>query len=34
VPTSVIVWDMREADQYLFGSSFKNNPTYLLLLER
>jgi len=34
VPTSVIVWDMREADQHVFGSSFKNNPTYLLPLER
>ncbi|HZR55419.1 MAG TPA: pyridoxamine 5'-phosphate oxidase family protein [Terriglobales bacterium] len=34
VPTSVIVWDMREADQHVFGSSFKNNPEYLLPLER
>jgi nitroimidazol reductase NimA-like FMN-containing flavoprotein (pyridoxamine 5'-phosphate oxidase superfamily) len=34
VPTSVIVWDMREADQHVFGDSFKNNPTYLLPLER
>jgi len=34
VPTSIIVWDMREADQHVFGSSFKNNPTYLLPLER
>ena len=33
-PTSVIVWDMREADQHVFGGSFKNNPTYLLALER
>ena len=34
VPTSVIVWDMREADEQVFGGSFKNNPTYLLPLER
>jgi len=34
VPTSVIVWDMREADEHIFSSSFKNNPTYLLPLER
>jgi len=34
VPTSVIVWDMREADQHVFGGSFKNNPTYLLPPER
>jgi nitroimidazol reductase NimA-like FMN-containing flavoprotein (pyridoxamine 5'-phosphate oxidase superfamily) len=34
VPSSVIVWDMREADQHVFGGSFKNNPTYLLPLER
>jgi PPOX class probable F420-dependent enzyme len=34
VPTSVIVWDMREADQHVFGGSFKNNPTYLLPLQR
>jgi PPOX class probable F420-dependent enzyme len=34
VPTSVIVWDMREADEHVFSSSFKNNPTYLLPLER
>ena len=33
-PTSVIVWDMREADQHVFDGSFKNNPTYLLPLER
>lgn len=26
VPTSVIVWDMREADQHVFGGSFNNNP--------
>jgi PPOX class probable F420-dependent enzyme len=34
VPTSVIVWDMREADEHVFGGSFKNNPTYLLPIER
>lgn len=34
VPTSAIVWDMREADQHIFGGSFKNNPAYLLPLER
>ncbi len=34
VPTSVILWEMREADQHVFGSSFKNNPTFLLPLER
>jgi nitroimidazol reductase NimA-like FMN-containing flavoprotein (pyridoxamine 5'-phosphate oxidase superfamily) len=33
-PVSVIAWDMREADQHFFGGAFKNNPTYLLPLER
>lgn len=33
-PASVIVWDMRDADQHVFGGSFKNNPTYLLPPER
>jgi len=33
-PTSVIAWDMREADQQVFGGAFKNNPAYLLSLER
>lgn len=33
-PTSVIAWDMREADRQAFGGSFKNNPDYLLPLER
>jgi len=33
-PTSVIVWDMREADQHVFDSAFKKNPTYLLPVER
>ncbi|HLK32512.1 MAG TPA: pyridoxamine 5'-phosphate oxidase family protein [Terriglobales bacterium] len=34
MPTSVIAWDMREADQQAFGGSFKKNPAYLLPLER
>lgn len=34
VPASVIAWDMRQADQQVFASAFKNNPTYLLPLER
>jgi len=34
VPASVIAWDMREADQHVFGGAFKNNPSYLLPLER
>jgi len=33
-PDSVIAWDMREADRQVFGSAFRNNPTYLLPLER
>lgn len=33
-PASVIAWDMRQADQQVFGSAFKNNPAYLLPLER
>lgn len=33
-PESVIAWDMREADQHVFGWAFKNNPAYLLPLER
>ena len=33
-PTSVIAWDMREADQQAFGGSFKRNPAYLLQVER
>lgn len=33
-PESVIVWDMRQADQQVFGGAFKNNPAYLLPLER
>lgn len=34
IPVSVISWDMRVADVQVFGGSFKNNPTYLLPLER
>jgi PPOX class probable F420-dependent enzyme len=33
-PASVIAWDMRQADQHFFGGAFKNNPSYLLPLER
>jgi general stress protein 26 len=33
-PASVISWDMREADQHVFGGAFKSNPSYLLPLER
>jgi hypothetical protein len=33
-PESVIFWDMRDADQQVFGGAFKNNPTYLLPLAR
>jgi general stress protein 26 len=33
-PVSVIAWDMRQADQQVFGGAFKNNPSYLLPLER
>ncbi len=33
-PSSIIAWDMREADRQVFGSAFKNNPTYLLPLQR
>jgi len=33
-PGSMIAWDMRQADQQVFGGAFKNNPTYLLPLER
>lgn len=33
-PTSVITWDMREADRQVFGSAFERNPGYLLELER
>jgi general stress protein 26 len=33
-PLSVISWDMRVADAQVFGGSFKNNPGYLLALDR
>jgi hypothetical protein len=33
-PTSVIAWDMRQADRQVFGSALESNPTYLLPLER
>jgi len=33
-PTSVVTWDMREADRQVFGSAFERNPGYLLQLER
>jgi len=33
-PTWVIAWDMREADEQVFGGAMRNNPTYLLPLER
>ncbi len=33
-PESVIMWDMRQADEHVFGGAFKNNPAYLLPLER
>lgn len=33
-PASVIAWDMRQADEQVFGGTFKKNPCYLLPLER
>lgn len=33
-PASLITWDMRQSDLHVFGGAFKNNPTYLLPLER
>ena len=33
-PASLIAWDMRQADEQVFGGRFRNNPTYLLPLER
>ena len=33
-PESVMMWDMRQADEHVFGGAFKNNPAYLLPLER
>jgi general stress protein 26 len=32
-PTSVITWDMREADRQVFGGAFERNPGYLLPLQ-
>ena len=32
-PTSVIAWDMRQADQQVFGGAFEANSTYLLPLQ-
>jgi PPOX class probable F420-dependent enzyme len=33
-PTSVIVWDMREADRQFFSGVLEQNPAYLLPLQR
>ena len=33
-PISLFAWDMRQADQQVFGGAFKNNPAYLLPMER
>jgi hypothetical protein len=33
-PTSVIAWDMRQADRQFFGGALESNPGYLLPLER
>jgi PPOX class probable F420-dependent enzyme len=33
-PVTVIAWDMRQADQQVFGGAFKHSPSYLLPLER
>jgi len=33
-PTSVIGWDMREADRQAFGGAFQENAGYMLPLER
>ena len=33
-PTSVIAWDMRQADREVMGGALGSNPTYLLPLER
>ena len=32
-PTSVIAWDMREADRQAFGGAFRDNPEYLLPID-
>ena len=34
LPASVIAWDMRQADQQVFGGAFKQNPGYLLPIDR
>jgi PPOX class probable F420-dependent enzyme len=33
-PTSVIAWDMRQADRQFFGGALERNPEYLLPLRR
>jgi PPOX class probable F420-dependent enzyme len=33
-PASVIAWDMRQADQQVFGGALESNPQYLLPLDR
>jgi len=33
-PTSVIAWDMRQADRQFFGGALESNPEYLLPVER
>jgi PPOX class probable F420-dependent enzyme len=33
-PSSVIAWDMRQADRQVFGGAFATNPSYLLPLAR
>jgi PPOX class probable F420-dependent enzyme len=33
-PTSIISWDMREADRQAFGGAIASNPTYLLPLQK
>lgn len=33
-PVPVIAWDMRQADQQVFGGAFQANPSYLLAPER
>jgi PPOX class probable F420-dependent enzyme len=33
-PSSVVAWDMREADRQVFAGAFARNPAYMLPLER
>jgi hypothetical protein len=33
-PSSVIAWDMRQADRQFFGGALEKNPAYLLPLRR